>query len=81
MVYTGEGIFVVSVPKLSLAPTQSRSSCCLSLLPSSKTNLGMGGSTPTLLRKFSSYGDLGIGINVVLMYLLVFTLGDELYGQ
>ena len=41
----------------------------------------MGGSTPTLLRKFSSYGDLGIGINVVLMYLLVFTLGDELYGQ
>jgi hypothetical protein len=78
----GEGIFVVvRMPKLSLAPTQSRSSCCLRLLPSSKTNLGMGGATPTLPRKFSSYGDLSIGRNVALIYLLVFTLNDELSGQ
>lgn len=78
----GEGIYVfVRMPRLSLAPTQSRSSCCLRLLPSSKTSLGIRGATPTLLRKFSSYGGLGIGINVALIYLLVFSLNDELSGQ
>jgi len=78
----GEGSFVfVRMPRLSLAPTQSRSSCCLRLLPSSKTNLGMRGATPTLFRKFSSHGGLGIGINVASIYLLVFTLNDGLSGQ
>lgn len=77
----GEGIFVVRMPKLSLAPIHSRPSCCLRLLPSSKTNLRMGGATPKLLRKFSSFGDFGIGINIALIYLFVFTLNDELSGQ
>jgi len=41
----------------------------------------MGGATPKLLRKFSSFGDFGIGINIALIYLFVFTLNDELSGQ
>lgn len=47
----------------------------------SKTNLGMGGATPTLLHKFSCYRGLGVGINVALIYVLVFTLNDELSEQ
>jgi hypothetical protein len=78
----GEGIFVFArMPRLSLVPTKSRFSCCLRLLPSSKTNLGMRGATPTLLSKFSSYGGLGIGIKVALIYLFLFTLNGEMSGQ
>ena len=72
----------VRMPRLSLTPTQSLSSCCLRLLSSSKTNLGKRGAAPTLHRKFSAYGGLGILINEALIYLLVlFTMSGGLWGQ